>query len=51
VRTTGTGKKAVKGISNKFNITLRKQNDDKMKTNDHWLDVLTRAWIEHDNPA
>jgi zinc protease len=35
----------------KVKETLRKQNDDKMKTNDHWLDVLTRTWIEHDNPA
>ena len=35
----------------KVKETLQKQNDDKMKTNDHWLDVLTMAWIEHDNPA
>ena len=35
----------------KVKETLQKQNDDKIKTNDHWLDVLTMAWIEHDNPA
>ena len=35
----------------KVKETLQKQNDDKMTTNDHWLDVLTMAWIEHDNPA
>ena len=35
----------------KVKETLQKQNDDKMKTNDHWMDVLTMAWIEHDNPG
>ena len=35
----------------KVKETLQKQNDDKMTTNDQWLNVLTMAWIEHDNPA
>jgi zinc protease len=34
----------------KVKETLKKQNDDAMKDNDHWLDGLSFAWIEHDDP-
>ncbi|MDQ6904340.1 MAG: hypothetical protein M3139_15185, partial [Bacteroidota bacterium] len=34
----------------KVKETLKKQNEDQMKENDHWLDVLTRSWIERDDP-
>lgn len=34
----------------KVKETLQKQNDDQLTQNDHWLDVLTRTWIERDDP-
>ncbi len=34
----------------KVKETLKKQNDDQLTQNDHWLDVLTRTWIERDDP-
>jgi len=34
----------------KVKETLKKQNEDAMKENDHWLDGLTYAWIEKDDP-
>ncbi|MDQ6764083.1 MAG: insulinase family protein [Bacteroidota bacterium] len=34
----------------KVKETLKKQNDDQLTQNDHWLDVLTRSWIERDDP-
>ena len=34
----------------KVKETLKKQNEDQMKENDHWLNVLSSAWIENDNP-
>jgi zinc protease len=34
----------------KVKETLKKQNEDQMKENDHWLDVLTKSWIERENP-
>ncbi len=44
-RDTGVSEKDL----SKVKETLQKQNDDKIKTNNHWLNVLTMAWIEHDN--
>ncbi|MEO8413418.1 MAG: insulinase family protein [Ginsengibacter sp.] len=35
----------------KVKETLQKQNDDQLTENDHWLDVLSRSWIERDDPA
>ncbi|HLY68471.1 MAG TPA: insulinase family protein [Puia sp.] len=35
----------------KVKETLKKQNEDAMKDNDHWLDELSSAWIEQDDPA
>ncbi|HEX4374810.1 MAG TPA: insulinase family protein, partial [Puia sp.] len=34
----------------KVKETLKKQNEDAMKDNDHWLDGLSMAWIEQDDP-
>jgi len=34
----------------KVKETLKKQNEDAMKDNDHWLDGLSYAWIEQDDP-
>lgn len=34
----------------KVKETLKKQNEDAMKENDHWLDALSSAWIEKTNP-
>lgn len=34
----------------KVKETLKKQNEDQMKDNDHWLTTLSMAWIENDNP-
>ena len=34
----------------KVKETLKKQNEDQLKDNDHWLTVLSMAWIEHDDP-
>ncbi len=34
----------------KVKETLKKQNEDQLTVNDHWLDVLTRSWIERDDP-
>ncbi|HTS45912.1 MAG TPA: insulinase family protein [Puia sp.] len=34
----------------KVKETLKKQNEDQMKQNDHWLDGLSFAWIERDDP-
>jgi zinc protease len=35
----------------KVKETLKKQNEDAMKENDHWLDALSNAWIEQDDPV
>jgi zinc protease len=44
-----------KGISqtdlDKVKITLKKQNEDAMKENDHWLSSLSYAFIEKYDPA
>ena len=34
----------------KVKETLKKQNEDHMKSNDHWLNILTRSWIEREDP-
>ena len=34
----------------KVKETLKKQNEDELKDNDHWLNELSGAWIEHDDP-
>jgi zinc protease len=34
----------------KVKETLKKQNQDQMKQNDHWLDGLSFAWIERNDP-
>jgi len=34
----------------KVKETLKKQNEDQMKSNDHWLNTLTRSWIEREDP-
>lgn len=34
----------------KVKETLKKHDQDQMTQNDHWLDVLTRSWIERDDP-
>ncbi len=34
----------------KVKETLKKQNEDAMKDNDHWLDGLTYSWIERYDP-
>ncbi len=34
----------------KVKETWRKQNQEKMKENDHWLSSLSYAWIEKDDP-
>lgn len=34
----------------KVKETLKKQNDDVMKDNEHWLDGLSYAWIEKSDP-
>ena len=34
----------------KVKETLKKQNEDQMKDNDHWLTMLSMAWIEKNNP-
>jgi zinc protease len=35
----------------KVKETLKKQNQDQMKQNDHWLDGLSFAWIQRDDPT
>ena len=34
----------------KVKETLKKKNEDAMKENDHWLDDLSKAWIERTDP-
>lgn len=34
----------------KVKETLRKQYQDQLKQNDYWLEGLSGAWIEHDDP-
>jgi zinc protease len=34
----------------KVKETIQKQNADELKSNDHWLDVLTNSWIEQEDP-
>lgn len=34
----------------KVKETLKKQNEDQLKDNDHWLNVLSMSWIERDDP-
>ena len=29
---------------------MKKQNEDAIKDNEHWLDGLSRAWIEQEDP-
>jgi zinc protease len=35
----------------KVKETLKKQDQDRIKQNDHWLDELSSAWIEQDDPT
>jgi zinc protease len=35
----------------KVKETLKKQNDDRLKENDYWLEALSASWIDHDNPV
>lgn len=35
----------------KVKETLKKQNDDQLKDNDYWLQELSSAWIEKDDPS
>jgi zinc protease len=35
----------------KVKETFKKQNEDQLKENDHWLDVLSGSWIEKDDPV
>jgi zinc protease len=34
----------------KVKETYKKQNEDQLKRNDHWLNSLSSAWIENDDP-
>ncbi|MBA2250565.1 MAG: insulinase family protein [Chitinophagaceae bacterium] len=34
----------------KVKETLKKQNEDELKNNDHWLTVLSESWIEREDP-
>ena len=34
----------------KVKETVKKQNDDQLTQNGHWLDVLSTSWIERDDP-
>ena len=34
----------------KVKETLKKQNEDQMKDNEHWLDELSYSWIEQNDP-
>jgi len=34
----------------KVKETWRKQNDDRLKENDFWLESLSSSWIEHEDP-
>ena len=34
----------------KVKETWRKQNDDRLKQNDFWLESLSSSWIEHEDP-
>jgi zinc protease len=34
----------------KVKETMKKQNEDAMKENDHWLEGLSSAWIEQEDP-
>jgi zinc protease len=34
----------------KVKETLKKQNQDRIKQNDYWLDAMSRAFIEKDDP-
>ena len=35
----------------KVKETLKKQNEDRMQSNDHWLNSLSRAWIDREDPT
>jgi zinc protease len=39
------------GDLNKVKETLKKQNQDQMRQNEHWLDLLSTAWINGSDPT